>query len=307
MYRPILISICRIQKLYSVFNLFPLHFCSLTAIISCSIAFSFPFLSLIATRPLIEISDSGGRRAGRVVSLTCTVTVVEGLVATPYVEFVNSSGGILEHPMIQVRNPGTQGRVTMLTLLFNPLITSLGGEYVCVTRIDLPQISIHNISFTSTVQVVVASESLNGIINRFVTLQIFEILSLLYAVSTPTVIISPHNDIGAPLAGFTYSLVCNVAVNSTYVDTEIEAVVMWISSHGQVMTGGDRVSVSPLQEVDGAYVSNITFSPLSLNDADYACTAEINPGNSSTFVSASNAETSNFTLTAMGKISRSSE
>ena len=134
-----------------------------------SILSHFHFLPLKATPPpLIEISDSGGRRAGRVVSLTCTVTVVEGLVATPYVEFVNSSGGILEHPMIQVTNPETQGRVTMLTLQFNPLITSLGGGYMCVTRINLPQISIHNVSFTSTVQVVVASKSLDVLIfNHF--------------------------------------------------------------------------------------------------------------------------------------------
>ena len=76
---------------------------------------------------------------------------------------------------------------------------------------------------------------------------------------------------------------------------------MWFNSHGQVVMGEDRVSVSPLQEVGGAYVSIITFSPLSLNDADYACNAEINPGNSSSFVSASNAETSIFTLAAMGK------
>lgn len=108
--------------------------------------------------PLVEISDSGGSRAGQILTLICSVTVVEGLVLPPHVEFVNASNGAVQHQTVQVGNSSTEGRVTTLTLQFSPLITSSGGEYTCRATIDIPQALIQNVSSESTIQVNVTSK-----------------------------------------------------------------------------------------------------------------------------------------------------
>ena len=79
---------------------------------------------------IVEITPSGGDTvAGEQYSLTCTVTVPEssGLSGTPTVVWTGDEGkeGVTEG------TAETSGRVTILTLTFDPLQDSQDGDYTC--------------------------------------------------------------------------------------------------------------------------------------------------------------------------------
>ena len=109
--------------------------------------------------PDVEIMDSGDSVAGRILSLTCSVTTVENLVTPPHVEFINAFGDeLLMQKDIHIGSPITEGMVTTLMLEFSPLTTSLGGFYICRATIDIPQAAIVNVSSVSVVEVTVTSK-----------------------------------------------------------------------------------------------------------------------------------------------------
>ena len=108
--------------------------------------------------PTIEIMDSGESVAGGTLSLNCSVTTVENLVVPPQVEFLDLLGQPLMRREIFVHSPITEGQVTFLTLEFSPLVTSIGGQYVCRAIINIPQAAIVNVSTELTAGVTVKSK-----------------------------------------------------------------------------------------------------------------------------------------------------
>lgn len=115
-------------------------------------------------------------------------------------------------------------------------------------------------------------------------------------------LVSPHAGSEVPSAATVYSLACNIVINYTYVDTGTEALVVWMSSDGNIIPEDGRASTSVLQPVDNGYVSIVTFTPLSLTDSgEYICRADIIPDNSSSFVRASSPASDTYTLDAMGR------
>ena len=77
--------------------------------------------------------------AGYNFTLTCSVTLSDGLTGLPNVMWVdsfgrsvNSSGDLIAH------DPVTSGQATRLTLFFDPLRTSDEGAYTCVARVSSP-------------------------------------------------------------------------------------------------------------------------------------------------------------------------
>ena len=80
--------------------------------------------------PTLTISPSvgGTSTAGDSFSLTCTVSVVENLIQSPIVTWIGPGVG-----QTGVKEIGlmVSDAVTILTLSFNPLQTSHGGQYTC--------------------------------------------------------------------------------------------------------------------------------------------------------------------------------
>ena len=64
--------------------------------------------------------------------LTCTVEVGEG---SPTVQWLDSDGVVTTGGDITVGASDTSGTTTTLTLIFDPLYTSHGGEYTCQSEV----------------------------------------------------------------------------------------------------------------------------------------------------------------------------
>ena len=72
---------------------------------------------------MIEIWSSGNSTAGEVYSLTCDISLSQNLRQSPVIEWVGPDGNIKDHT--------SSSPSTTMTLLFNPLRTSLRGMYWC--------------------------------------------------------------------------------------------------------------------------------------------------------------------------------
>lgn len=120
-------------------------------------------------------------------------------------------------------------------------------------------------------------------------------------VPSPSVLVVPGNESMAPYAAMEYSLVCQISVNTTHVDTGTMALVVWMNSEGQLMSNS-RITVTETLAGDGSYNSTLAFSPLSLVDhGDFVCSVIITLNTAASFVEPSSTRTDNYTITVMGK------
>ena len=101
----------------------------------------------------ISISATGVPTAGEEYNLTCSVIVSAG---TPTIQWQYSNGSnVTTGGDITVGSQETSGSVTTLTLTFNPLHTSHGGEYICRSVVQ------ETVERTAMENVTVQSESVN--------------------------------------------------------------------------------------------------------------------------------------------------
>ena len=101
-------------------------------------------------QPSITVSSTGMNTAGSVYSLMCTVKVVDGLVVVPDVVWMKD-GRVLVNRTNTTLTRTVSGANSTLNLTFNPLLTSHGGQYVCIATIFLLQLQA-NASANVTVQ-----------------------------------------------------------------------------------------------------------------------------------------------------------
>ena len=73
--------------------------------------------------------------AGSVYSLVCTVKVVDGLVVVPDVVWMKD-GRVLVNGTNTTLTRTVSGGNSTLNLTFNPLLTSHGGQYICLSTIS---------------------------------------------------------------------------------------------------------------------------------------------------------------------------
>ena len=85
---------------------------------------------------LVSVSSHGSSEAGQPHTLTCTVTDEEDITETPVVTWVGPEGQNLSSGRdITLGSPIVVGMTTTLTITFNPLRVSHGGEYTCQATI----------------------------------------------------------------------------------------------------------------------------------------------------------------------------
>ena len=81
---------------------------------------------------VITISESGTGIAGDTFNVTCIVDVS----VHPLVQWIYPNGDTVTNSSgIVVGSPVTVGNITNLTLMFNPLLTSHRGQYICQSRV----------------------------------------------------------------------------------------------------------------------------------------------------------------------------
>ena len=105
-----------------------LHLCHW---IIAKISYTYMYLYAALPPPSITITSEGSSIAGQSYTLSCSVSVVDGLVVLPLVKWLNSSGSMQQ---------STVG--LSLSLTFSPLMTSDAGTYQCVSVITIEEISV---------------------------------------------------------------------------------------------------------------------------------------------------------------------
>ena len=89
----------------------------------------------------VSIHNSTGENAlnNTDYTLTCTVTVIEGMTLPVTVEWVWPDGSVVaSEGNRMVGEVEVQGRVSTLSLSFNPVFSSDGGSYTCRAAISVP-------------------------------------------------------------------------------------------------------------------------------------------------------------------------
>eukprot|EP00731_Ephydatia_muelleri_P018724 Em0011g764a len=192
--------------------------------------------------PVVTTSSYGSTIAGSVYSLVCMVKVVDGLVVNPDVVWMKD-GGVLVNGTNTTLTRTVLGGNSNLNLIFNPLLTSHGGQYICVATISVPQLSL---SVTNSSAVTVSVQTL----------------------PPPVVTTSSY---GSTIAGSVYSLVCMVKVVDGLV---VVLDVVWMKDEG-VLVNGTNITLT--RTVSGGNSTlNLTFNPLlTSHGGQYTCVATI--------------------------------
>ena len=129
--------------------------------ITCSLFTCHRFLHNYAalTAPVLAIDIAGSTTAGELLTLTCRVTVVEGLTVQPDVEWVDSGGSVVTSVNdVTVGSVMRSSNVSTLVLEFNPLHTLHGGQYTCKATINIQSIDVSGLSGNSSQNVTVQSK-----------------------------------------------------------------------------------------------------------------------------------------------------
>eukprot|EP00731_Ephydatia_muelleri_P018729 Em0011g769a len=192
--------------------------------------------------PLVTTSSYGSTIAGSVYSLVCTVKVIDGLVVVPDVMWMKDGRVIVNGTNTTLTRTVSGGNST-LNLTFNPLLTSHGGQYICVAAISVPQLSL---SVTNSSTVTVSVQTL----------------------PPPVVTTSSY---GSTIAGSVYSLVCMVKVVDGLV---VVPDVVWMKDGGVLVNGTNTTLTRTV--LGGNSNLNLTFNPLlTSHGGQYTCVATI--------------------------------
>ena len=131
---------------------------------------------------MVAITTTGSATAGEMLTLTCRVTVVEGLTVQPDVEWADPGDGAVMSDVndVTVGSVMRSGSESTLVLEFSPLRTSHGGQYTCRATINVPLIDISDLSNSSSQDVTVQSKSTHLII----IILLYEHINFMYGVCT---------------------------------------------------------------------------------------------------------------------------
>eukprot|EP00731_Ephydatia_muelleri_P018727 Em0011g767a len=246
---------------------------------TCVAAISVPQLSLSVTNSstvtvsvqtlppsVVTTSSYGSTIAGSVYSLVCMVKVVDGLVVNPDVVWMKDGGALVNGTNTTLTRTVSGGNST-LNLTFNPLLTSHGGQYICVATMSVPQLSL-NITNLSTVTVSAQ-------------------------IPVPSVTLSPVPLGSSVYTGTSISMSCAFTVPSV-VDSPVMLKTLWIGPQGPI-NNGNRTMATITQSLM-VYIATLQINPSNTSDTGiYWCVGNI-VTNSSYIVTSSNA-TANASLT----------
>ena len=228
----------------------------------------------------MTISESGTAVAGDTLSLTCTVDVS----LPPAVQWIHPNSSVITNSSnISVGPPVTAGNITNLTLTFNPLLTSHGGQYTCQSEVDVGS-SVQN----STHNITVRSKSAYHLAHfMFSTTCVLSWLVGSLSLGTSR---QPNETL---YVNQNVTLTCTAHLPPS-VDTSVTVVVTWSGPRG--------VYSSTTTTTHGAYTSTVSVDQLQTSDSgNYTCSAIASPDVSSTFVAASTNTTSVLNIVVGGK------
>ena len=86
--------------------------------------------------PNITLAPQTLTTAGRPLTLTCTVIVVEYLVISPLLQWLTADGSLTTDNPVAMETE-VAGEVSTRTLSFTPVLTSHGGQYNCMASLNI--------------------------------------------------------------------------------------------------------------------------------------------------------------------------
>ena len=238
--------------------------------------------------PVVTTSSYGSTIAGSVYSLVCMVKVVDGLVVVPDVVWMKD-GGVLVNGTNTTLTRTVSGGNNTLNLTFNPLLTSHGGQYICVAAISVPQLSL-SVTNSSAVTVSAQSEFNN------VTFKCYHEFNI-FTVPVPSVTLSPVPFGSSVYTGTSISMSCAFTVPSV-VDSPVMLKTLWIGPQGPIYNGNRTMTI--ITQPTMVYNATLQINPSNTSDTGiYWCVGNIS-SNSSYIVTSSNAS-ANTSLVVQGE------
>ena len=112
------------------------------------------------TAPMVAINTVSVPIAGEMLTLTCRVTVVEGLIVQPDVVWLVSGGSAVRSGVnnVTVDDVMRNGSESTLGLEFSSLHTSHGGQYTCRAIINIQLIGVSDLRGNSSQNVIIQSK-----------------------------------------------------------------------------------------------------------------------------------------------------
>ena len=170
---------------------------------------------------MVTISESGTAVSGDILKLTCTVDVS----IPPVVQWIDPNNTVITNTtFITVGPPLRAGNITNLTLIFEPLVTSHGGQYTCQSDVDAASSARY-----STSNVTVQSELVDLICTACVsTVWVCDCMYFFLLVAPPSLSISREQIEDSLIVNQNLTLTCT-ALPSQYVDTSVAVQFIWTS------------------------------------------------------------------------------
>ena len=105
----------------------------------------------------VYISTSRGSALnGSEYTLECTVSAITGMTLPPSVEWVGPDGTVLaSEKNVTIGEVETRGTVSILSLIFNPVLSSQGGYYRCRATVNVPWMAVQPPQLSATFNMVV--------------------------------------------------------------------------------------------------------------------------------------------------------
>lgn len=96
----------------------------------------------------MHVRSTGTSVAGDTRTLTCTVIILQQLIAMPFIKWVGPNGIVIENETLLDVNVFSPSPLTVI-LTFVPLRTSHGGEYRCVASVDIAEANVSIVNSSS--------------------------------------------------------------------------------------------------------------------------------------------------------------
>ena len=243
--------------------------------------------------PIVSIITEGSFLAGENFTVTCIASVVAESV------IVVTSWTDREGNPLQPDATIMSGSNTSLALMFSPLFTSHGGQYVCTATISIVELSIQRTN-SMPLEITVQSKVLVflRIFPRNVVLMMF--LFNLFAVPPPYLQISGSQS-DTYVAGMPAELWCTIDFDEA-VDTAVAVEVMWLIN-GMNLNGTVRRRVlQPIMMGDSRYEAILQYDTLSstTDSGNYMCTATLYPTEATGYIT-NITRTTTYTFTVIGR------
>ena len=106
------------------------------------------FIYLVPPLPILMVSVNGSGVAGEVLDIECVSQFIQDLIIPPSVMILDNRGTNVEERFVEQLEEG----VVRVSVLLDPLLTSHGGVFICISTYNITEAGLSNAALYSTTQ-----------------------------------------------------------------------------------------------------------------------------------------------------------